>query len=146
MNKWLTTALMLVSLQASAVDFSSRTNKDINNEIKTLSLVAGETFKTGFRAEIYMNSIWGVKNAADTVGVNLAAPLLKYEKLSIKVKGGVNEKADGVFYLNAKLGVEIEYKLKANKTFVIEFSDKFDPYTFQRANNPTISTGARFYF
>lgn len=139
-------ALALVSVRASAIDFSDRSGRDLHGGTKFRSFVAGKSFDILRIEGVATAKSPGVGGELASVGVNIAASVVKYGKTTIRIKGGVQASNiwDG-FAIGNRFGAEIEYAFKPNKTFVMEVGNKFNPITRQ-FSQPTITTGFRFYF
>lgn len=157
MKKFLLMALLLVSMQAGAIDiskdpihdserridFANQSRKD-EDGVKDNSLVLGIETRKGWRFEGSM----GVRNTdlQARVSATIEAPILRADKFTIRVLGGIQGDPFAIENHRYRLGAELEWYLKKDKSFIFQLSNTYDPRTQTLASKPTITTGARIYF
>lgn len=144
--------LFLVCTTTQALDFSKSSNND--NGDQTISLIVGKSNSHGWETQLYVNS-QVINNlprdqtpnqtiGTSAVGWNIAAPLIRGKKFTLRAKAGVmNQYTVG---LNGRLGLELEYRWKEDKVFVIYVGNTLDPKTMAFTNKLSYSTGFKWYF
>jgi hypothetical protein len=143
MIKFLFMALALVTTQAGAIDFSSSKGRDFSERKMTTSLNVGSTHDSGLRIEAFVKT---TNSELGVVGLNLEAPIIKGDHLSIRMIGGVSTNAFNTEVATYRVGVEFEYRIMKNKSAFMMVTNKYDPVTNTLNARPSIMTGARFHF
>lgn len=145
MKHLIATLLMLTSMSASAMDFSKSSFKADGGKNQQFT-VGHDIFFV--RSEIYINQKASNLEAVQAMGMNMSVNAITTKKMNVRLKGGLsdNDLMDLDAKLSGKLGVEVTYKMKANKSFIIEVSRKLNPWTFELQPGFTMTTGVRYHF
>lgn len=132
--------LLMVS-PAKALDFTNETGRDLERN-KGKGVTVGASYR-GFRAEAYAQT-WNQDQGL--LGWNLYAPVLHGDTISLRIMGGGYHYAEYDLRAHYKVGIEMEYMLKKDRSWIVKVSNKFDPWTGTFGTRPQFFTGARFYF
>lgn len=138
---------MLLAFNAFAVDFSNQKGRDFNGggilgtSVETLS--AGATNKKGFRFE---TSVMTRGGDVGGIGINVEAPLFTGTKILVRALTGMTSDPFDASETRFHIGLEFEYELKTNKSFVLTVANRYDPFTKTFNERPTVMAGVRFYF
>ncbi len=143
MKKLIILSFVFLTTVSQAVDFANEKGRDYGGANKISGIVVGSSNKRGFRVEAVASTSG---SSFGNFGVNLGLPLLSSTKYTIVLTGGISSDPFILDSTRYKVGVELEYKVDATKSFILQLTNKYDPFTQTFRSRPTITTGARFYF
>jgi hypothetical protein len=142
MNKWLMVFLMFVGTNSYAIDFSKGDTRGLFSKEKNPSLIVGQQFKNGIRGELAVSDTDGSAN----FGLGISKSILEFWNIKINLKGGYSVRDDlSKGNSGANVGMELEYHMGKNKSFVLELANKYDPGTKQ-LSDVVLKTGFRYSF